>query len=54
LRAALRKHAGFTNSRGIFDREHFGMKYLLTATALLVGAMLPADATGSNPPIVLA
>jgi len=30
------------------------MKYSLTATALLVGAMLPADATASDPPIVLA
>ena len=30
------------------------MRFLLTATALIVGAMLPADATVSNPPIVLA
>ena len=30
------------------------MKFLFTAGALLVGAMLPADATVSNPPIVLA
>ena len=30
------------------------MRFLLTATALIVGAMLPADAMVSNPPIVLA
>jgi hypothetical protein len=30
------------------------MKYLLTATALIAGAMLPVEATVSNPPVVLA
>jgi hypothetical protein len=30
------------------------MRFLLTATAFIVGAMLPADAMVSNPPIVLA
>jgi hypothetical protein len=53
-RAGLRKHGGFTNSRGVFDREDCGMTFLVAATALLVGLMLPADATVSNPSIVLA
>jgi hypothetical protein len=56
VRAGLRKLAGFTNSRGIFDREDCGMRLVFTATALIAGLMLPADATTpvSNPPIVLA
>jgi hypothetical protein len=53
-RIGLRKHASFTNSRGIFDREDGGMRILLTATALLAGAMLPADATVFDPPVVMA
>jgi PRC-barrel domain len=42
--------------RGIFDRENGGMKFVVTIMALLVGLMLPADATTpvSNPLIVLA
>jgi hypothetical protein len=40
--------------RGGFDRQDRDMRILLTVTALIVGAMLPADATVSNPPIVLA
>jgi PRC-barrel domain len=52
----LRKHAGFTNSRGLFDREDCGMKFLLMATALLFGAMIAAAAAApvSDPSIVLA
>jgi hypothetical protein len=42
--------------RGGFDRQDCGMKFLLTATALLVGLMISAGATttDSNPPVVLA
>jgi hypothetical protein len=38
----------------MFDREDCGMKFLLTAAALIAGLMLPADAAVSDPPIVLA
>ena len=41
LRAVLRKHGAFTNSRGIFDREDCGTKFLLTATALIAGSNTP-------------
>src|SRR4029077_7626516 len=56
LHAALRKHAAFTNSRGVFDREDCGMKGLVTAAALLAGAMIEAAAAApvSDPPVVLA
>jgi hypothetical protein len=42
--------------RGIFDREDCGMKFLVAATALLVGLMISAGATAtvSTSPIVLA
>jgi hypothetical protein len=42
--------------RGIFDQEDYGMKFLFTAAALLVGLMISAGATASvsTPPIVLA
>jgi hypothetical protein len=45
VRAALRKHGAFTNSRGIFDREDCGMKFLLTATALIAGSNTPPRPT---------
>jgi hypothetical protein len=38
----------------MFDREDCGMKFLLTAAALIAGLMLPADAAVSDPPVVLA
>jgi PRC-barrel domain len=42
--------------RGVFDREDCGMKFLFTATALLVGLMISASATAtvSTPSVVLA
>src|ERR1700722_20552731 len=42
--------------RGVFDREDCGMKFLFTATALLVGLMISAGATAtvSTPSVVLA
>jgi hypothetical protein len=45
VRAVLRKHGAFTNSRGIFDREDCGMKFLLTTTALIAGSNTPATPT---------
>jgi hypothetical protein len=38
----------------MFDREDRGMKFLLTAAALIAGLMLPADAAVSDPLVVLA
>src|SRR3984957_4275521 len=42
--------------RGIFDREDCSMKFLVTATALLVGLIISAAATAavSTPSVVLA
>jgi hypothetical protein len=45
-RAVLRKHGRFTNSRGIFDREDCGMKFLLAATGLIVGSNTPPHRPG--------
>jgi hypothetical protein len=38
----------------MFDREDCGMKFLLTAAALIAGLMLPADAAVSDRPVMLA
>jgi hypothetical protein len=42
MAVAVRKHGGFTNSRGVFDQEIFRMRNLIAATALVAGFLMPS------------
>jgi hypothetical protein len=40
----IRKRGGFTTSRGVFDRENYGMKLLTTVLGFVIGLMIPVGA----------